>query len=75
MQLGSTLSLFFSAALKLLLGFSQPLQKRPKIQMFLAQAERDTDHVTRKIDPLYGGHNLPPLVPPALLDVTCNPFL
>ena len=33
-QLASTFSLFFSAALKLLLGFSQQLQKRTKIQMF-----------------------------------------
>ena len=33
-QLASTFSLFFLAALKLLLGFSQQLQKRAKIQMF-----------------------------------------
>ena len=33
-KLASTLSLFLSAALKLLLGFSQQLQKRTKIQMF-----------------------------------------
>jgi hypothetical protein len=33
-QLASTFSLFFSAALELLLGFSQQLQKRAKIQMF-----------------------------------------
>ena len=34
MQLASTLSLFFSAALKLLLGFSPQLQKLAKVQMF-----------------------------------------
>ena len=32
--IASTFSLFFSAAFKLLLGFSQQLQKRAKIQMF-----------------------------------------
>jgi hypothetical protein len=34
-QLASTFSLFFSAALKLLLGFSQQFQKCAQIQMFL----------------------------------------
>ena len=53
MQLASTVSLFFSAALKLLLRFSQQLQKPRKIQMFLTQTDHDTEHMTRKIGPLY----------------------
>ena len=54
MQLASTFSLFFSVALKLLLKFSQQLQKLHENSIvLLTQTEDDTDQVTRNIGCLY----------------------